>query len=272
MPLPLPYAPVQHCAAYAACTVRRHFLFHAKYAAGQYYNVVYLPLYPLSTRLIYPALYVYSIYMHVTVSRQGTSTATTTIDLCVLSTNSVPKLVPRLLQPRLLLSWHSSCTFVVFLTRASTSIVQLVAQWLGYSGGEGRTKGGRGVWHGSVEKFFSFSRTHKKRYFIEFFVAQSESAPKIVVGTKFSISFSILVHLPATVATPPPRAACCSFTLLLASFFKNFASFCRFCVDFRQPGSALSSLFPSLSSSLLSPLLNLSFLFVALAFFNPIEA
>lgn len=103
MPLPLPYAPVQHCAAYAACTVRRHFLFHAKYAAGQYYNVVYLPLYPLSTRLIYPALYVYSIYMHVTVSRQGTSTATTTIDLCVLSTNSVPKLV-----------CHASCSHAFF--------------------------------------------------------------------------------------------------------------------------------------------------------------
>lgn len=67
-------------------------------------------------------------------------------------------------------------------------------------------RGGLRKGEGSVEKFFSFARTHRKRYFIEFFVAQSESAPKIVVGTKFSISFSILVHLPATVATAPPPA------------------------------------------------------------------
>lgn len=141
--------------------------------------------------------------MHATVSRQGTSRATTTtIDLCVLSTNSVPKLVCHAFcshAPRLpttpSLSWHSSCTFVVFLTRASTSIVQRAATG-------GVREGGRG----SVEKFFSLvfpAHTQRKRYFIEFFVAQSESVPKIVVGTKFSISFSILVHLPATVATPP---------------------------------------------------------------------
>lgn len=95
---------------------------------------------------------------------------------------------------------------MVFLTRASTSIVQRAAAGRG-------TRGGRG----SVEKFFSLvfpAHTQRKRYFIEFFVAQSESVPKIVVATKFSISFSILVHLPATVATPPAPP----YSLLLIYF------------------------------------------------------
>lgn len=125
--------------------------------------------------------------------------------------------MPRLLQPRLpllrlLLSPGIPLVLLWFFSHAP----QLPLFNSGWA-----TRGGLRKGEGSVEKFFSFARTHRKRYFIEFFVAQSESAPKIVVGTKFSISFSILVHLPATVATPPrlPLAACCSFTLLLASFF-----------------------------------------------------
>lgn len=65
----------------------------------------------------------------------------------------------------------------------------------------------------------------RKRYFIEFFLAK-------IVGTNFSISFSILVHLPVThsLILPLPFSPClpvciplwssCSFSLLLpvASF------------------------------------------------------
>lgn len=143
------------------------------------------------------------MYMHLTVSRQGTSTATatTTIDLCVLSTNSVPKLL-----------CHTSCSHA-FPYYAVFTLLAFLLYFCGFSHTRlnfhcstvAELQRGRDGGRGSVEKFFSFARTHRKRYFIEFFVAQSESAPKIVVGTKFSISFSILVHLPATVATTPPR-------------------------------------------------------------------
>lgn len=139
----LPSPPLRPCAALCSiCCLhsKAPFSFPRKICSRPVLQCS-LPLF--SSRLIYPALYVYSIYMHVTVSRQGTSRATT-IDLCVLSKNSVPKLVCHASCSQAFpfyafcsLSWHSSCTFVVFLTRASTSIVQ---QWLGYKGG--LTKGG----------------------------------------------------------------------------------------------------------------------------------
>lgn len=93
---------------------------------------------------------------------------------------------------------------------------------------EGVREGGRA----SVEKFFSLvfpAHTQRKRYFIEFFVAQRESVPKIVVGTKFSISFSILVHLPATVvATPPPPSPLLIYFVVGKFFLRTLLVFVGF--------------------------------------------
>lgn len=164
------------------------------------------------------------------------------------------------------LSWHSSCTFVVFLTRASTSIVQRAAAG-------GRTRGGRG----SVEKFFSLvfpAHTQRKRYFIEFFVAQKRvCAENCCCHKVFHFIFhscpfaSYSCHAPRPAEFPAAHLLCC-----WQVFFKNFASFCRFCVDFRQPDCApfplsFLSFSPFLSSSPSLSCFPLEFSFCGACFF-----
>lgn len=178
--------------------------------------------------------------------------------------------MPRLLQPRPPPSYSAFTllAFLLYFCGFSHTRLNIHCSTCG--------NGGRG----SVEKFFSLvfpAHTQRKRYFIEFFVAQKRVCAENCCWHKvFHFIFHSCPFASYSCHAPRPLP-CCSFTLLLASFFKNFASFCRFCVDFRQPDCApfpLSSFpFPLfLYSPPLSPAFHLSFLFVALAFFNPIEA